>query len=194
MDESPSLLHYRNREIYESDLTLIRSVLASRPRMGRTGLSRVLCEAWGWRQADGRPAEHACRDLLARLDERGLVKLPQRQRKPATGKRHPLLAVDLIPLSWLAVVEPVRWESLQVRPTAPEERFGVRVYMERYHYLGYKAPIGEHLFHAALLDGELVALLAWAAAAAHAPARERYIGWDEPTRRRRLHLVTNNVR
>ena len=28
----------------------------------------------------------------------------------------------------------------------------------------------------------------------HAPLRERYIGWDEPTKRQRRHLVVNNFR
>jgi hypothetical protein len=27
-----------------------------------------------------------------------------------------------------------------------------------------------------------------------APLRERYIGWEDETKRRRLHLVVNNVR
>jgi hypothetical protein len=85
-------------------------------------------------------------------------------------------------------------KSLEVRPTTPEERSGVRLFLQRYHYLGYQAPIGEHLFHAAFLEGELVALLAWAAAAAHVPAREQYLGWEEKMRRGSLHLITNNIR
>ena len=66
--------------------------------------------------------------------------------------------------------------------------------MGRYHYLGDRAIVGEHLLYAAFLDDELVALLGWASAALRAPAREKYIGWDEATKVRRLHLVANNVR
>jgi hypothetical protein len=50
------------------------------------------------------------------------------------------------------------------------------------------------LLYAATLSGELVALLGWASAAFRAPLREAYVGWDEMTKRRRLHLVANNVR
>jgi uncharacterized protein DUF4338 len=193
METSPVLLRYRNREIRESDLAQIRSVIAGGCR--RRNLAVALCQAWQWRQPNGRPAEYACRDLLLRLDERGLIQLPQREQGPRQRKEYPLLPADLMPLAWLPVnAESAQLKLLEVRPTRPEERSGVRLYLERYHYLGYKAPIGEHLFHAAFLEGELVALLAWAAAAAHAPARERYVGWDEETRRKRLHLVTNNVR
>lgn len=83
--------------------------------------------------------------------------------------------------------------ELIVRPIAAEERLGWRLYMERYHYLGDRPIVGEHLY-AALLEGELVALLGWAAAAFRAPLREAYVGWDEATKRRRLHLVANNIR
>lgn len=67
-------------------------------------------------------------------------------------------------------------------------------YMERYHYLGDRTIVGEHLLYAAFLDNELVALTAWASAAFRAPLREAHIGWDEATKRRRLHFVANNVR
>ena len=69
-------------------------------------------------------------------------------------------------------------------------------YMERYHYLGDRTIVGEHLLYAAFLDNELVALTAWASAAfrARATLREAHIGWDEATKRRRLHFVANNVR
>lgn len=39
---------------------------------------------------------------------------------------------------------------------AEEERLGWRVYMERYHYLGARPLVGEHLLYAAFLDTELV--------------------------------------
>lgn len=84
--------------------------------------------------------------------------------------------------------------SLIVRPIGPEERLGWRIYMARYHYLGFRPIVGEHLLYAALLGSELVALLGWAGAALQAPLRDSYLGWDEATKRRQLHLVANNIR
>jgi hypothetical protein len=66
--------------------------------------------------------------------------------------------------------------------------------MERYHYLGDRPIVGEHLLYSATLGEELVALLGWASAAFRAPLRESYVGWDEMTKRRRLCLVANNIR
>ena len=74
---------------------------------------------------------------------------------------------------------------------------GWRSFMERYHYLGYRTFVGEQLLYAAFLKSagnEMVALIGWASAAFRAPLREQYIGWDEKTKRERLHLVVNNVR
>jgi hypothetical protein len=196
MEPSPTLLRYRNREIRREELTQLQALIDGGGTKTREALSQQICEAWDWRQANGELALFACRDLLLRLAERGLLSLPGRERKrpPRTGCNHPELPYDLIPIAWWPVREPVALSTLTVRPTTPEERFGVRVHLERYHYLGYRAPIGEHLFHAAFLEGELVAVLAWAAAAAHVPLRERYVGWDEQVRRHRLHLIANNVR
>jgi hypothetical protein len=194
MDESSPLLRYRNREVREADIAVVRTMVLERPDLGRTALSLELCRRWDWRQANGGYAQFACADLLLRLEERGFVELPPRLKGPKVKRKHPLLPAGLIPIPWLPVSGPLGSATLEVRPTSREERFGVRVYVERYHYLGWQAPIGEHLIHAAFLDGELVALVLWAAAAAHVMARERFIGWDEQTRRRRLQLVANNVR
>ena len=192
---APVLWRYRNREIRATDLDSLRVLLAQHGEGGRKAFPRVVCEAWGWRQANGGWSECACRDLLLRLEERGEIVLPVRRQARPRRRQLPLWPIDLMPLVGLEVCDPhADLDQIEVRPIAPEERLGWRLFMARYHYLGYRAPIGEHLLYAAFLDEELVALLGWAAAALHAPLRERYIGWDQPTKRRRLHLVVNNVR
>lgn len=194
------LLRYRNREVTAADLEFLREQ-CSLSWASRRDLIRAICDAWGWRQPNGGPSLYACLDLLLRLEERGLLELPPRASSKWRGRRErrslgtlPLPA-DLIPLSGLDVHDPYAdLRDLYVRPILAEERLGWRVYVERYHYLGDRPIVGEHLLYAAFLDNELVALLGWAAAAFRAPLRDAYIGWDEATKRRRLHLVANNIR
>lgn len=193
------LVRYRNRDILEPDLRFIDSAFADGPTRIEAG--RRICQAWDWRQANGELAVPACIDLILHLHEWGHIKLPQprARRGPNSGKpraRDSALALppDLVALTGLEVAEPVDLKRLIVRPITPEERLGWRLYMARYHYLGDRPLVGEHMLYAAFLDGELVALLAWAAAAFRAPLREAFIGWDEATKRRRLQLVVNNVR
>jgi hypothetical protein len=190
------ILRYRKREIYLADLEFLRSTIAECTI--RKEVYRRVCEAWGWRQANGAPSLVACQDLLLRLEERGHLHLPVSRKAigPRPSRRQlPVLPAEHIALMWMPVVDPeVSLASLEVRPIAPEERAGWRLFMGRYHYLGDRPIVGEHLLYVALLDGEVVALLGWASAALHVPARERYIGWDEQALRRHLHLLANNVR
>jgi hypothetical protein len=84
--------------------------------------------------------------------------------------------------------------TLVVRPIVEAEVLRWRAHLARFHYLGDAALIGESLRYVAVLDGAWVALSSWGAAALHNGPRDRYVGWDEMTRRAKLHLVVNNVR
>lgn len=204
----PVLVRYRNRAIGAAEIEFIRTTIAAGNFSGRVEFSRLICRAWDWRQSNGALSEYACRDLLLRLEQWGHIELPVgRQRGgrppgvPEANKPHrrPIpelpLPVELIPIAEIPIGDAeADLNTLVVRPIAAEERLGWRVYMERYHYLGERPIVGEHLLYAAFLDTELVALIGWASAALHAPARERFVGWEEPTRRKHLHLAANNFR
>jgi len=191
------LLRYRNRGVTGADIEFLKLQCAASATRG--DVVRAVCAAWEWRQPNGAASTYACTDLILRLEERGLLRLPPPAGPRRTRERRPLAKVplppDLIALTGLEVRDPhADLDALVVRPIGSEERLGWRLYMERYHYLGERPIVGEHLLYAAFLDGELVALLGWASAALRSPLREAYVGWDEETKRRRLHFVANNVR
>ena len=191
------LLRYRNRDITAADIEFLRLQCASMATRG--DVVKAICAVWNWRQVNGAPSTYACTDLVLRLEERGLLELPPPARPRHTRVRRPFadlpIPPDLIPLTGLEVRDPdADLGKLCVRPIVSEERVGWRLYMERFHYLHDRPIVGEHLLYAAFVDNELVALLGWAAAAFRAPLREKHIGWDEATKRRRLHFVANNVR
>ena len=199
------LVRYRNRDIGQDELDFIRSTIGAGNFNGRVELSRIICRAWDWRQANGALSEYACRDLLLRLQQWGDIDVPVFDRL-RTGPKQPRagatstiprsdLPVELIPIAEIPLGDAeADLNTLEVRPVADEERLGWRLYMQRYHYLGCRPIVGEHLLYAAFLDTELVALVGWASAAFRVPVRERFIGWDETTKRQRLHLIANNVR
>ena len=197
-DGPPVLLRYRNREVTAADLEFLRAQCAL-PWVRRGDLAQAICHAWNWRQANGSFSVYACSDLLLRLQERNLLtlpaSLPPRRRRDRKAFSNLPLPPDLIVLTGLEVRDPdADLRGLCVRPVVAEERLGWRLYMERYHYLGDRPIVGEHILYVATLDGEMVALLGWASAALRAPLREAYVGWDEATKRRRLHFVANNIR
>jgi len=196
-DGEAVILRYRNREITAGILEFLRQRCASCATRGQ--VVQEVCRAWNWRQANGAPSAYACVDLLLRLEEWGFLQLPPRPGGRHRRVRRELatlpLPVDLIALTGLEVRDPdADLDKVTVRPIQSEERLGWRVYMERYHYLGCRPVVGEHLLYAAFMESELVALLGWASAALRAPLRDAYIGWDDPTKQHRLHLVVSNIR
>ena len=48
--------------------------------------------------------------------------------------------------------------------------------------------------YVATLDSEWVALIGWGSAVLKCTARDKYIGWNEETKLKRLYLIVNNVR
>jgi hypothetical protein len=83
---------------------------------------------------------------------------------------------------------------VQVRPIHADEAARWVECVQQHHYLGYRGIAGKAVRYVATLEGQWVALLAWGSAAFRCRARDQYIGWDEQTREKRLHLVVNNVR
>ena len=77
----------------------------------------------------------------------------------------------------------------------PALRARAQALLVAHHYLGGVQAVGEQV-HYAVSDGQgaWVAVLIFAAAALHLAARDRWIGWSDEQRRRRLALVVNNVR
>ena len=59
---------------------------------------------------------------------------------------------------------------------------------------GDRGVVGEGLRYVATVDGQWVALLAWASAAWYCAPRDRWLGWTPSLRRPRLPFVANNTR
>jgi hypothetical protein len=67
--------------------------------------------------------------------------------------------------------------------------------LQKHHYLGALRAVGERMYYVVTTaNGGWLAVLLFCAAAKHLRHRERWIGWTEEQRRRRLELVVNNAR
>jgi hypothetical protein len=86
-------------------------------------------------------------------------------------------------------------DSLQVRLLESHELERCNGLLDQHHYLGSAKPVGERLYYVVTNpQGEWLALLLFAAAAKHLKYRDRWIGWTEAQREKRLSLVVNNLR
>ena len=189
-------IRYRGREITGEQLEFMRSLIANNPTSSRRALSKLVCEAWDWRQANGQLCDMVCRGLMLACDRAGLMKLPLQKSFPvnplAGGRRKPpRLDIDQTPIS-CSVKELGPLEIRQVRRSKLEGLFGSLI--EHHHYLGYTHPVGEQLKFLVYCGRRPVACFAFSSAPRHLGPRDRYIGWSAYQRRVNIHLITYNTR
>lgn len=185
----------RGRKVTQEDLVLIKSLIAEQGHRGRYFLSRELCRNWHWTQPNGALKDVACRDLLLRLEDKGLVKLPARQRGAIRGMRrsvgvYPLLLPEIATATPESITVPLEW---RLANTGPEACL-YKGLVDTHHYLGYRPEIGHFLRYVAYHADVPIATLGWAAAAQKVASRDRFIAWSCAQRLKRLHLVVNNTR
>ena len=187
---------YRGREIGSEQIVFLREFIGAHPTSSRWKLSRQLCEALGWKQANGALRDMVCRGLLLMLERAGQIELPPVRRhirgQCRTGRPRPEpVLIDNAPLAMpLKTLGPI--EIQPVRRTADEPLFNSL--MEHYHYLAYEQPVGEHLKYLAWAQGRPIACLAWSSAPRHLGSRDRYIGWSAAARRRNIRFIAYNTR
>jgi hypothetical protein len=186
----------QGRTLSEADLAQIRVWRAEHPCWHRTRLSRELCARWGWRNALGRLKDMAARSLLLKLEARGLIALPPRQRPSVNGRRNHHRAGEVpaavgiqAPLAHLTPLEVV----LVASGSAEARLFGSL--LQHHHYLGYRNSVGENLKYLVCdRQGRPLACALFGSAAWQCQPRDAFIGWTAQARREHLGLVTNNTR
>lgn len=186
---------YRHRVVTDSDVAFIRQLIAEHPESSRRDLSKKLCVAWNWVQANGALRDMVCRGLMLKLHREALIELPpvrREMRNPLARRSAPaLVSVEAAALqASLAEIRPL--EFRQVRRTAQEALFNSLI--EHHHYLGYTQPVGEHLKYLVFARGRPIACMAFSSAPRHLGSRDRFIGWDKQARLKNIGLLAYNTR
>ena len=193
------VLKYRGRAITAGDVVFIRTLITEHPGASRRILSKKLCEAWNWSQPNGTLRDMVCRGLMLELHRAGHIELPPvrqvnpnplARRKAERRKPVPWLVDTTLLCASLAELRPL--EFRQVRRTWEEPLFNSL--LERYHFLAYTQPVGEHLKYLIYALGRPIACLAWSSAPRHLGPRDRFIGWSAEARRRNIRFIAYNTR
>jgi hypothetical protein len=189
-------LTYRKRVITQDDLSFIKKVIDDYRSEGRSAISRRLCEAWDWRQANGQLKDGVCRGLLLHLERNQLLSLPPRiinNNNNATRRSKTPATFDFQPTPitvTLGDLAPI--ELRQVRRTPQEKLFNGLI--RQYHYLGYTNPVGEHLKYLVYAGDRLLACFAFSSAPYAIDCRDIFLGWSPEARERNRHLLAYNSR
>lgn len=184
----------RGRNIGERELNLIREIISLHGAKGRSAISRILCEQWSWRQANGLLKDRACRVMLLSLEKRGEITLPpplmQISRHPKRADRREFFYDDS---ELHGKVSEYRSLTIRMVRRSPDEKLWDFL-VNKFHYLGYPWVVGSYLKYLAYLDGRMVACLGWGSGAWKVACRDSFIGWGKDARESNLHKVVNNVR
>jgi len=184
----------QGRLIGTAEVDLVRRLLDENPDWHRTRLSRELCVLWDWRNGAGRMKDMAARTLLLKLEQRGLVVLPSRQRAPVNAHRNrsfPSCDYDRTPIAGaLQTLLPLSIDTVE------GEQLGLfKSLIAEHHYLGLQNTVGENLKYLVRdRHGRMVGALLFGSAAWQTRPRDVFIGWSAAARKARLSRITNNTR
>ena len=165
------------------------------PNLSRTELAHTVCEQLDWHTPGGNTRLGFALRVLGELEGRAIVKLPPK-RGQGRGPQKPLqidhrTAPQPPRREALDELSPVRLETA----TEPEDVALWNQWVERYHPIGYRQPLGAHLrYWVRDGHGRLLGCLLFDRATRRLPCRDRFIGWEGSAFRERLHLVVRNAR
>ncbi len=177
-------------------LEQVRQTVRTFSALSRRELAHTVCEHLGWHTPNGDNRVQSAIGLLERMEGLGLVTLPDRDHsKVRTSQRTVARTGDGDSGS---PVEVSLRELMPVHVRPVGDPGGVRVFNElvdRYHYLGYRRPIGPHLrYFVTDREGRRLALVMFTYAAVAVRCRDEWIGWAGEGYRPHLERVIQNNR
>jgi len=148
-------LYVRGRKLEAKDLQCIRELIEAHRDWNRTKLSQHIAQNWEWRNAAGQLKDMACRAMLLKLEQKGLIRSPARQR-PSNNRRS--WRPGPVPVDRYPSASPIEGrlsslEPLSIVPAqSPEELALFDWLLWRYRYLAYSGAVGENIKYLAF-DG-----------------------------------------
>ena len=189
----PVTITHSGRCFSSEDLALMRQAAQDYAGLGVTEIARTICEWLDWKRPNGRLKNHECRLLLERLRDQGGLTLPALASSGCRGPRSVVTNALSNPgtriETSIADLEPLHLNLVD------QDGSLFRQFIQRYHYLGYRTPVGAHLRYLVQSGkGDILACLLWTSPAWKMAPRDHWIGWSPSQRARNLQYIVNNSR
>ena len=174
----------------------ILDVVETFPLLSRSELALTVCEQLRLQTPSGNNRLRTALNTLAELQDLGLLTLPPPRKQGGRGPQKPIkpssrTAPQPAVEGPLAALGPVRLALAEGRGQVREWN----AWVDRYHPLGYRQPIGAHLRYF-VLDGQgrKLGCLLFDFAVRKVACRDEWIGWAGQKYRKHLKLVVRNAR
>ena len=185
------------RYFSKKELRQIQETVRMFPNLSRTELAFTICEHLSWSTPKGSNKINSCLDAIEQLEILGYIKLPPKQiKKKRVTKKIVYSDKTVEETQLICSLEGIT--PLELRIVKDKNEVSLwNEYMDRYHYLGYKHPIGDTLRYFIVskkLNNRLLGCLMFTPAVWRLSDRDTWIGWDKKDREKRLNLIVNNNR
>lgn len=157
-------------------IKIIKKVIKNNQGKSRRHISKRICELINWRQLNGKLKDAACREVLRRMNEVGIIDLPRLRVKPSQKGRRPkdrwkgvFKEKREVIEERLSNLEKIR---LQMARRTTEKRFWDYL-IDKCHYLGYGKPIGKQIKYFVYSKESLVGCIGFADAVLKLNLRDR---------------------
>jgi hypothetical protein len=184
------------RRFTRKQLKQVQETVKMFKNLSRKELALTLCEHLNWENPAGKLKLNSCLTILERLEDLGIVTLPEKRYTEKPVLRVPAFEKppDETPIE--GTLEDIGPITLQ-RVTSKEDYENFKAYIQTYHYLGYKKPFGSYMAYFVVSDTrqQKIGCLLFSASASWALApRDAWIGWEKKHRQKLLHLIIKNDR
>jgi len=188
---------FSGRRFTSKQLARVQETVARFPKLSRRELARTICEHLKWTTPRGRHKIESCLSMLEALEKQGILSLPAKRVKKTPERHTPRFdngPPDPPVRCQLGELGAIRLE----RVIAPSEEYRQwKTYLNTFHYLGYRQPVGSQLGYFVVCEssGQRLGCLLFSASAAWALApRDKWIGWQKKGREKLLPLILSNDR
>ena len=185
---------FQGRRLTRRQIAAVQETVLSFPGLSRRELAHTICEQLRWHTAKGDNRIQAVLRMLEELERLGVLSLPTKDLSQARGARKPVVWGSRTDAP--AAIEGDLDALLPIRLQVVSDAEGIEEwneYVARYHYMGFRHPIGPHLRYF-LLDGHgrKLGCLLFSHGSRQLQCRDEWIGWPEGYRKHLDRVVGNN--
>ncbi len=184
------------RRFTRKQIEEIQDIVKTYSNLSRRELGHTICELYNWVTPKGVNKIQSCLGALEELERHDIIVLPAKADNKKRGPQKKIIWTNKTEKQAsincsLDQIQPIRLEKV----TEKEQVQQWNEYVDRYHYLGYKRPIGSHLRYYIIDRHErILGCLLFSFAVCSLSCRDQWIGWKTKARKKRLNLVINNNR
>lgn len=167
----------RGRYFSVDELDIIQRCVSENFDLGRTFISKVICEELNWKQPNGWLKDRACRDVLRQLASMNVLELPPPLTKPKISDRKQKSSQDYL-LSEYDCTTPINSFPQSIELEFAKGNLSEKVWnalVSQFHYLGHDVLVGRSIKYLIKTDGRLLGAIAFSSPAWRVDPRDKVL-------------------